>query len=176
MILRLFNHVGRCGNVTNDSSADCFHPERFASLAVTAGSDVNQGEFRDFRQQTERCNRLCSIRLCRRHCARSVLGLSNPPLKKRPAAWSNPAAGFFCASGLLLTRFFHANRYLPPDQARGHASLENAFQKFEQLDPVTPPITKSRHISPGLSGSGYMPSRLAFVAQPQPLLRPRLLR
>src|SRR5579871_4022515 len=28
---------------------------------------------------------------------------------------------------IFLTRFLHANRYPPPDQVRGHASLENAM-------------------------------------------------
>jgi hypothetical protein len=30
-------------------------------------------------------------------------------------------------NSLVLTRFLHANRYPPPDQIRGHASLENAL-------------------------------------------------
>jgi hypothetical protein len=30
---------------------------------------------------------------------------------------------------LVLTRFLDANRCLPPDQVRGHASLENALAK-----------------------------------------------
>src|ERR1700738_3238912 len=29
---------------------------------------------------------------------------------------------------VYLTRFLHANRYPPPDQVRGHASLENAME------------------------------------------------
>jgi hypothetical protein len=42
LILRIFNHVARCGPVASDSSADFFCRERFASFGVIAGSDVNQ--------------------------------------------------------------------------------------------------------------------------------------
>jgi hypothetical protein len=45
LISRIFNHVPRCGNAASDSSADLFCGERFASIGVTAGSDVNPGAF-----------------------------------------------------------------------------------------------------------------------------------
>jgi hypothetical protein len=45
LISRLFNHVARCGDGASDSSADFSRTERFASFLVTAGSDVNQGDF-----------------------------------------------------------------------------------------------------------------------------------
>src|SRR5215470_15292282 len=45
----------------------------------------------------------------------------------------NGGSNFF-----VSTRFLHANRYPPPDQVRGHASLENALirlrvEEFEDL-------------------------------------------
>jgi hypothetical protein len=41
LILRVFNHVA----AASDSSADFFRRERFVTLLVKAGSDVNQGAF-----------------------------------------------------------------------------------------------------------------------------------
>src|ERR1700722_8863563 len=35
--------------------------------------------------------------------------------------------------GSFLTRFLNANRFPPPDQVRGHASLENAFKALRPL-------------------------------------------
>jgi hypothetical protein len=68
-----------------DSNADFFRSGRFGNIRST-GRDVNQGDFpndlvRSFIQQTERCYRVCRIRLCRRDRTRRVLGLSNPRLK-----------------------------------------------------------------------------------------------
>jgi len=70
----------RCSEAASDSSADFFPWERLASIRVKAGSDVNLRRFSDglygsFRQQIERCYRLCRIRLCLRDRARRVLAL-----------------------------------------------------------------------------------------------------
>ena len=44
-----------------------------------------------------------------------------PDLEPFPFRW-NRNGGLF----LVLTRFLHANRYLPPDRVRGRLLLENA--------------------------------------------------
>src|SRR6516164_10589817 len=47
---------------------------------------------------------------------------------RRPMTWCNRCASAPARSrSLVLTRFLHANRYPPPDQVRGHASLKNAL-------------------------------------------------
>src|SRR6266850_1045473 len=40
-----------------------------------------------------------------------------------------------CLPPFVLTRFLYANRYPPTDQVRGHASLENALDAADCLQP-----------------------------------------
>ena len=68
-----------CGEVGRDRNTDFFGRERLASFNVNSGHDVNQGSTsHDFRQQTERCYRVCRLRVRRRHRARRVLGSPRP--------------------------------------------------------------------------------------------------
>ena len=65
-----------CGDLGMDSNADFFHRERFASLKRYLRARRNQGRCSHaFRQQTERCNRLCRVRFRRSHRARRDLGI-----------------------------------------------------------------------------------------------------
>src|SRR6202163_4707974 len=46
-----------------------------------------------------------------------------------------------------LTRFPGANRFLPPDQVRGHASLENALAGDARIAAIGPdPVADLRHV------------------------------
>ena len=64
-----------CGQVGMDSNTDFFGRERFVSLKRYVRARREPREYsHDHGQQTERCNRVRRIRLCRRHCDRRVLG------------------------------------------------------------------------------------------------------
>ena len=99
------------------------------------------------------------------HCRRCGAP-SRPRVRRRPGSSTRPALlpwtalalqGVSSSRGcvgdltaesatLFLTRFLHANRYPPPDQVRGHASLENAM--------LNPAIFASPAIVPRSSDRG----------------------
>src|SRR6266852_2405911 len=109
------------GDAASDSSADFFRREPIVSLCVTADSDVNQGGFpRDFRQQTERCYRVCRNRLCWRDRARRVLGPAQREFTA-PGGWKIPAAG----------RFFARSPRIAHDALAGVAAADVGELAFE---------------------------------------------
>src|ERR1700676_3743354 len=56
-------------------------------------------------------------------------------------------AGDLLEAILDLTRFPAANRFLPPDQVRGHASLENALAGDARIPAIGPdPVADLRHV------------------------------
>src|ERR1700722_4094453 len=57
----------------------------------------------------------------------------------------------------VLTRFLDANRFPPPDQVRGHASLENAMKRYSGGSTASSYSFLKRAIS---SAAGTIPSRL----------------
>jgi len=59
--------------------------------------------------------------------------------------------------GFVSTRFLHANRCPPSDQARGHASLENAQMKKARVDPGFFVVTRRYLIASGLIGEPVPP-------------------
>src|SRR5579872_1691739 len=74
---------------------------------------------------------------CERFRGRRASG--GGPSSRRPiSSWNKTPSP-------VLTRFLHANRYPPPDQVRGHASLENALVKLLQLLQAPCPADLGRH-------------------------------
>ena len=86
---------------------------------------------RDQRSRLARISRFTSAKRGTKHCHSNTQGpfSSHDRYFIAVPAWSRTGSDRNQArSGpVVLTHFLHANRYLPPDQARGHASLENAL-------------------------------------------------